>query len=196
MIASSMKRAIITFGVAIVAFVLGVACTYFLMKTTPAKAATWITVKPVSFGMAFDDKIMEQEWTFPSITGPNGQIKFLDRDKGTQLGYKLFAPIEPMPTAKMPEAYKRVKKLANGWTEGPGEQLEMDGRFRFSLSDADGFLLTRVYGPTEHLYAGSKNEVQSTIEDPIPQSIVDRTRSVEVGFEVDDCNPCKPHLYQ
>lgn len=81
-----------------------------------------------------------------------------------------------------------------GWTEGPSEQLELTGRFRFSLSDSDGFLLTRVYGPTEHLYAGLKNEVQSTIEDPIPQSIVDRTRSVEVGFDVDDCEPCKPHL--
>lgn len=191
-----MKRAIVTLGVAIIAFCLGVGCTYFLMRTPPPKPETWITVTPVSFGMAFDDKIMEQEWTFPGITGLSGQVKFLDRDKGTQLGYKLSVPIEPMPTAKMPEVYKRVKKLANGWTEGPGEQLEMDGRFRFSLSDADGFLLTRVYGPTEHLYAGSKNEVQSTIEDPIPQSIVGRTRKVEVGFEVDDCNPCKPHLEQ
>jgi hypothetical protein len=133
---------------------------------------------------------------FPEYQWAKRRSKLPHRDKGTQLGYKLSAPIEAMPTAKMPEVYKRVKKLANGWTEGPGEQLELDGRLRFSLSDADGFLLTRVYGPTEPLYAGSKNEVQSTIEDPIPQSIVDRTRKIEVEFEVDDCNPCKPHLYQ
>jgi hypothetical protein len=127
MIASSMKRAIITFGVAIVSFVLGVTATYFLMKTPPAKAATWITVTPISFGMAFDDKIMEQEWTFPTITGPNGQVKFLDRDKGTQLGYKLSAPIEAMPTAKMPEVYRRVRSWRMDGLKGLGTSLNSMG---------------------------------------------------------------------
>jgi hypothetical protein len=115
-----MRRALVIIGTAIIAFCLGSVCAFFLMRTPPAKAAEWITVKPVSFGMAIDDKIMEQEWTFPSITRPNGQIKFLDRDKGTQLGYKLSAPIDPMPTAKMPEAYRRER---NSPTDGRKGQV-------------------------------------------------------------------------
>ena len=139
---------------------------------------------------------MEQNWEFPTSKGPDGQVKFLDRDKGTQVGYKLSFPVDPKPVAQMPEAYRHIKKLSNGWTEGPPEQLELIGKFKFSLYDADGFLLSKVLGPTEYISAGSNNAVQNTVEDPIPPSIVDRTRKVEVGFEVDDCNPCKPHLGQ
>jgi hypothetical protein len=66
-----------------------------------------------------------------------------------------------------------------------------DGHFEFTLKDADGFVLLKMDGPTEHLYAASDNPVQGTTEGAVPKSVTERTKQVDVSFLVTSCNPCQ-----
>ncbi len=136
--------------------------------------------------------VSQQDFTFPATHKPSGQVKFIG-ENGVRIGYKLSLSIDAAPTAKLPEPYRRTKKLPNGFSEGPPEQLQFTGQFEFTLEDQDGFVVAKVSGPTEYLLANAKNTVQSVVVQPISQSIVDRTKKIEVSFSVDDCNPCSRH---
>jgi hypothetical protein len=92
----------------------------------------------------------------PTTTKSSGQVKFLIRDNGQQLGYVLKAAIKPSPTSALPEKYRRETKGDNGLVFGPPEQVVYDGHFEFTLKDADGFVLVTVSSPVEHLSAGPK----------------------------------------
>jgi hypothetical protein len=128
----------------------------------------------------------------PDTTKPSGRVKFLNRDKGEQLGYVLKLPIKPNPTSAFPAKYRQTTKDKNGLEFGPPDQVLYEGHFEFTLKDADGFVLLKMGGPVEHLSAGAENQVQGTTDDTIPQSVIERAKEVDVGFLVTACNPCEP----
>jgi len=118
-------------------------------------------------------------------------VKFLNRDKGEQLGYILKVPIKPNPTSALSAKYRKTTKDFNGLEVGPPDQVLYKGHFEFTLKDADGFVLMKLNGPVEHLSAAADNSVQGTTEETIPTSVVQRTKEVDVSFLVTFCNPCQ-----
>jgi hypothetical protein len=136
------------------------------------------------------DAVLNIDIPFPKTTKPSGRVKFLNRDKGQQLGYVLKLPIAPNPTSALPEKYRRKIKRPDGFEEGPPDQVLYEGHFEFTLKDADGFVLTKISGPTEHLSANSDNAVQGTTAEVVSESVIDRTKEVDVNFFATSCNPC------
>jgi hypothetical protein len=183
-----MKRAFIVAGVAIAAFILGSASVYLLLRE---RSFAWISVVSDGSGIAFETAALNGDIPWPGTTKPSGRVKFLNRDKGQQLGYVLKLPIKPNPTAALPEKYRHTTKGNNGLEFGPPDQVLYEGHFEFTLKDADGFVLLKVDSPTEHLSAGSDNPLQGTTEQTVPTSVVERTKEVDVGFVVTSCNPCQ-----
>jgi hypothetical protein len=107
---------------------------------------------------------------FPATTPPSGQVKFLNRDQGQQLGYVLKLPIGPNTTGR--------------------PLFNIEGNFEFTPKDADGFVLTKISGPTETLWVNSDNTVRGTTEEVVPESVIDRTKEVDVKFTATSCYPC------
>lgn len=54
-------------------------------------------------GIAMESTALNGDIPWPKTTKPSGRVKFLNRDKGEQLGYVLKLPIGPNPTAALPE---------------------------------------------------------------------------------------------
>lgn len=182
-----MKRAITIIGVAVVSFVVGATCMY-LLKRTPA--SRWISVTSDGAGFGLTEAALNGDIPWPKTTKPSGKVKFLNRDKGEQLGYVLNLPIGPNPTSALPEKYHRTTRDEKGVQWGPPDQVLYEGHFEFTLKDADGFVLTKLSGLTEHLSAGSDNSVQGTTEETVPSLVIERTKEVDVSFLVASCNPC------
>jgi|SRR5271157_3268268 len=183
-----MRRAITIIGVAVVSFILGATCLYLLKRMPTSR---WISVISDGGGIGFEIATFNPDIPMPKTTKPEGRVKFLNRDKGEQLGYVLKLPISPNPTSALPEKYRRTTKDEKGLEWGPPEQVLYEGHFEFTLKDADGFVLTKISGPTEHLSAGSDNPVQGTTEETVPGSVIQRTKEVGVSFLVTSCNPCE-----
>jgi hypothetical protein len=186
-----MKRALLFCGVAILFFVLGSACTYLVLRS-PSNTNRWIQVTSDAYGIGFNDKVVDVDFSLPKTKKPAGRIKFLNRDDRIQLGYMLTLPVESKPTSSLPEKYTRLRTLPDGTQIGPPDQVEYEGTFEFTLKDADGFVLKKLSGPKEYLTAGSQNQLQGTAEETIPPSIVERTKIVMVDFSATDCIPCDP----
>ena len=182
-----MKRAFTTIVVAIASFILGVTCMYLLKRTPTSR---WVSVTSDGKGFAMEDAAFNGDIPWPKTTKPSGRVKFLSRDKGEQLGYVLKLPISPNPTSALPEKYRRTTTDPRGYEVGPPDQVVYKGHFEFILKDADGFVLTKLSGPTGYLFAESDNSVQDTIEQGVPTSVVERTSEVDVSFVVTSCNPC------
>jgi hypothetical protein len=150
----------------------------------------WIPVVPNGAGLGFSTKVISIDFGIPDTKKPTGKVKFLNRDKGIQLGYILTLPIDPKPTKALPEKYTRLHTVEGGIQVGPPAQFEFQGNFNFTLKDADGFILLQLKGPEHYLEANSQNQVQGTVDDSVPPSIVKRTKIVEVEFYAADCIPC------
>jgi hypothetical protein len=188
-----MKRTFTIIGVAVVSFILGATCVYLMMR--PLRSL-WMTVKSDGAGFALTDAALNGDIPWPKTTHPSGRVKFLSRDKGEQLGYVLKLPIGPNPTSALPEKYRRTKKDKSGLEFGPPDQVLYEGHFEFTLKDADGFVLMKLSGPTEHISAASDNSVQGMTDETVPTSIIQRITEVDVGFLVTDCNPCQPNDWE
>ena len=182
-----MKRSLTIIGVAVVSFMVGATCVYLMMR---APGFRWMTVRSDGAGFGLTDAALNGDIPWPKTTPPSGRVKFLNRDKGEQLGYLLKLPIGPNPTSALPEKYRRTTKDKSGLEFGPPDQVLYEGHFEFTLKDADGFVLMKLSGPTEHISAASDNSVQGTTDDTVPGSVIQRTREVDVGFLVTSCNPC------
>jgi hypothetical protein len=188
-----MKRTFTIIGVAVVSFILGATCVYLMMRPPGFR---WMTAKSDGAGFALTDAALNGDIPWPETTHPSGRVKFLSRDKGEQLGYVLKLPMGPNPTSALPEKYRRTKKDKSGLEFGPPDQVLYEGHFEFTLKDADGFVLMKLSGPTEHISAASDNSVQGMTDGTVPTSIIQRIREVDVRFLVTDCNPCQPNDWE
>jgi hypothetical protein len=139
-----LKRTLTIPLVAIISFVLGAGCMYFLKRqpNMPASDA-WIGVTVTNFPMGYALDYPIGISPTPNVKGLTGKVKFLARDNGTQLGYLLTAPLDPIPTKSLPPKDQQQTKLPDGSTVGPPDQLHLEGQFDFILKDADGFELQR-----------------------------------------------------
>jgi hypothetical protein len=182
-----MKRSFVI-AVAITAFILGAASMHLLKRE---RSSVWISVVSDGEGIGFETAALNGDIPWPGTTKPSGRVKFLNRDKGEQLGYLIKLSIKPNPTAVLPEKYRRLTKGDNGLEFGPPDQVLYEGHFEFTLKDGDGFVLLKMESPTEHLSAGSNNLVQGTTEQTVPISVVEHTKEVDVGFLVTSCTPCE-----
>ena len=146
-----MKRLLTLFGVAVIAFVLGAAGMY-MFKREPKGGITseWIPVKAQEFGVSWAIDIIKTDIPEPKTDPPSGKVKFLDRDKGIQLGYVLKLPIKANPTSALPAKYLKTTKSAGGLEIGPPDQVHYVGNYTFTLKDADGFVLLEIPGPSEN----------------------------------------------
>jgi hypothetical protein len=134
--------------------------------------------------------VMKEDIPMPDVGKPQGRVKFLQRDKGIQIGYVLQLPIKPNPVSALPQKYRQETKLDNGLTVGPPDQVSYQGRFIFDLQDSDGFTLAKIVGPLEWFAAASDNPEQGTTDGTAPLSIVQRTKKIAVSFSAEKCNIC------
>jgi len=185
-----MKRTLTVAGITVVAFIVGASVMYLLKEQ---RSRVWISVVSDGAGFGMSSEALNGDIPWPETTKPSGRIKFLSRDKGEEFGYMLKLPIKPNPTAALPPKYRKTKrpKGDNGLEFGAPDQVLYEGHFEFTLKDADGFVLMKLNGPVEHLSAGSENSVQGTAEEVIPNSVIQRTKQVDVTFLVTSCNPCQ-----
>jgi hypothetical protein len=174
-------------AILLVAFILG-AIAMSLYKRE--RASRWISVVSDSAGFGMSNAALNGDIPWPHTTKPSGRVKFLNRDRGEQLGYILKLPIKPNPVSALPAKYRKTTKEENGLEFGPPDQVLYEGHFEFTLKDADGFVLIKMNGPVEHLSADSENQVQGTTDDVVPQTVIARTKEVNVSFLVTSCNPC------
>jgi hypothetical protein len=173
---------------AVAGFILGAWLMYSLKME---RSAAWISVASDGAGFGMSSEALKGDIPWPGTTKPSGRVKFLNRDKGEQLGYVLMLPIKPNPTSGLPAKYRQVTKGSDGFEYMPPEQVLYEGHFEFTLKDADGFVLMKVNGPVEHLSAAAENSVQGTVEEKVPSSVIKRTKEVDVSFLVTSCNPCQ-----
>lgn len=186
-----MKRALLIVCTLGVGVVIGGTAVFLLLRS-PANIDKWIAVVPNGTGLGFSTKAISVDFSMPDSKKPSGKVKFLSRDKGIQLGYILTLPIDPKPTKDLPAKYTHLKTIQGGMQVGPPDQVELQGNFEFTLKDTDGFVLFQLKGPEHYLVANSQNQVQGTVDEPVPPSIVKRTKIVEVEFYTADCVPCDP----
>ncbi|MGA2206754.1 MAG: hypothetical protein ABSG10_08485 [Terracidiphilus sp.] len=188
-----MKRLLIISGAAVLCFALGALAMYSVMRLKKTSVPDpWISVTDDDGGFRLELDAMRPDIPIPNASRPTGQVKFLSRDRGLQIGYKITLPIKPVPVSSLPAKYQRETKLENGLIEGPPSQVQYNGHFDFTLEDADGFVLAKVSAPPEWVSAGSDNKVQGTTEDVVSQSVAEKTKRVLVGYLVVSCNPCSP----
>ena len=181
------KKTLVRTVILVVAFILG-AISISLYKRD--RASRWISVVSDGAGFGMSNAALNGDIPWPHTTKPSGRVKFLNRDKGEQLGYILKLPIKPNPVSALPAKYRKTTKERNGLEFGPPDQVLYEGHFEFILKDADGFVLLKMSGPTEHLSADSENQVQGTTDDTVPGTVIARTKEVDVSFLVTSCNPC------
>jgi hypothetical protein len=186
-----MKRSLTLVGVAVIAFVLGAAGLY-MFKREPKGGITseWIPVKAQEFGVSWAIDIIKTDIPEPKTDPPSGKVKFLNRDRGIQLGYVLKLPIKANPTSALPAKYLKTTKSAGGLEIGPPDQVHYVGNYTFTLKDADGFVLLEIPGPSENVAAASDNSVQGITEGTIPPFVAERTKTILVRFTMDSCYPC------
>jgi len=184
----SMKRLLIISVVAVLSFVLGAGLVLFLKKATVP--AGWIAIVPDREAVLFDEAAMKDDIPPPSAGKPEGRVKFLQHDKGIQIGYVLKLPIKPNPVSALPQKYRQETKLASGFVIGPPDQISYTGDFTFVLQDNDGFTLAKIKGPPERLTAASDNPIQGETEQTVPQSIAEHTKKIAVSFEAEKCDVC------
>lgn len=187
-----MKRTLTLAGVALVAFIFGAASILYLQHTaSPTLTKGWITVIPDSSPTLFDMAVIKIDIPPPEPGKLEGRVKFLERDKGIQIGYILKLPMKPNPVSALPPKYRHETKLENGMTMGPPDQVSYTGKFTFNLEDEDGFTLAKITGPDERLTAGSGNQIQGATEDTISESVARRTKKIAVSFDASQCYPCE-----
>src|SRR5579864_3344372 len=157
-----MKSTLTLAGVAVIAFVIGATAMHLYKRE---RTHAWIPAVSDSDGIAFTSEALNGDIPWPKSTKPSGRVKFLNRDKGEQLGYILKLPIKPNPVSALPAKYRQTTKDKNGLEFGPPDQVLYEGHFEFTLKDADGFVLLKMNGPIEHLSAAAENEVQGTTDE-------------------------------
>ena len=110
-----MKPSLTLVGVAVIAFILG-ATGMYMFKREPKGAITseWIPVKAQEFGVSWAVDIIKTDIPEPKTDPPSGKVKFLNRDRGIQLGYVLNLPIKANPTSALPAKYLKTTKSAGG----------------------------------------------------------------------------------
>lgn len=183
-----MKRTLALASVAVVAFIIGATSMYLLHRE---RRFAWIAVVSDGGGFGMSSEALNGDIPWPGTTKPSGRVKFLNRDKGEQLGYVLKLPIKSNPVSALPAKYRKTTKDATGMEFGPPDQVLYEGHFQFTLRDGDGFVLLKMDGPVEHLSAAAENSVQGTTDQTVPDSVIQRTKEVDVGFLVTSCNPCQ-----
>jgi hypothetical protein len=185
-----MKRTLTLLIVAVMAFAIGIGGTYLVMRQSKPSNDGWIAVTVTNFPMGYALDYPIGISPTPNVKGLSGKVKFLTRDNGTQLGYILKAPLDPIPTKSLPLKDQQQTKLTDGSMVGPPEELHLEGQFDFILKDADGFELQRISALQLNLAAGDQNEKQGIADGTIPSSVQERTKRVEVSILIKNCYPC------
>ena len=188
LVAIRMKRGLTLAGVAFVALIVGATSMYLFQR---GRRYAWISVVSDGKGFGMSSEALNGDIPWPDTTKPSGRVKFLNRDKGEQLGYVLELPIKPNPVSALPARYRKTTKDATGMEFGPPDQVLYAGHFEFTLKDGDGYVLLKMDGPVEHLSAAAENSVQGTTDQTVPDSVIRRTKEVDVDFLVTSCNPCQ-----
>lgn len=149
-----------------------------------------MTAVPDTTPTLFDMAVMKADIPPPEPGRLEGRVKFLERDKGIQIGYVLKLPMKANPVSALPAKYRHETKLESGMTIGPPDQVSYTGKFTFRLEDGDGFTLAKITGPDESLTAASDNPIQGATEDTVPESVAKRTKKIAVSFDASKCNLC------
>jgi hypothetical protein len=185
-----MKRILTIITIAVTSFVLGAGCMYMVKRQPRPKTDEWITVIPDTNPMGYATAALVEDVPTPWAESLTGKVKFVNHDNGIQLGYVLKIPIKPVLVSTLPGKYRKSEKLANGFTVGPPDKLNLEGHYIFTLKDSDGFVLQKLSSPDTNLETGTDNPKQSMTETTIAPSVAERTKSVVVEFLVTKCYPC------
>ena len=187
-----MKRLLIIIGVAVVSFITGAVCMFLLMRQPAASVPKdWIKIVPAETPVLFDMTAIRHDIPMPTPGTIEGTAKYLERDKGIQVGYRLKLPIKPNPVSALPEKYRKTSDYGNGFTVGPPDQVSYTGKFTFDFQDADGFSLGKITGQPEILTAAADNSIQGMTDETVSQSIAERAKKIAVSFDAEKCNLCQ-----
>jgi hypothetical protein len=185
------KRAIITFGIAILAFLLGAMSILLLRRASNSSVPQgWMNIVPATDPVMFDMAAIKSDIPVPKPGRLSGRVKFLSRDNDLQIGYTLKLPMNPNPVSALPERYRRTTQIS-GFDVGPPDQVIYTGAFTFILRDGDGFTLAKIKGPSENISSASDNPIQGTTEATVPESAAEHTKQIAVSFDAEKCNVCE-----
>jgi hypothetical protein len=176
-------------AVSLASLILG-AIGMFLIVTHSRVPKTWLPLSTDGGGIGFETQAIASGIPMPKISKPEGKAKFLDRDGGIALGYIISVPIEKLYVSTLPEKYRKMTDLGNGFQLGPPEQVIYFGHFDFTLKDADGFALMTLSSDKEDLSAGQNNPLQGATKGTVTPSIAKHTKSILVNLVIESCNPC------
>jgi hypothetical protein len=129
----------------------------------------------------------------PEIKNINGNAKFINRNNGYFIGYKINFDIAHLDTTKINAKYLRNKpEVVNGInTTALGiKEVTYDISFEFTLIDKDGFEIEKIKSATETVQSGEKNEFQNTIEKPVSLKTIESTKSIKLILSIDKCLNC------
>jgi hypothetical protein len=85
-----MKRALTIIGVAVASFILGATFVLFVKRAPDSTIPKdWITIIPDRNPTLFDISAMKSDIPPPQPGKLEGRVKFLENDKGIQIGYVL-----------------------------------------------------------------------------------------------------------
>jgi hypothetical protein len=106
-----LKRiALLAVGV-FIGIVVGVACTYALMRRDSYK---WIELQIDLFGVSYANEVFaESDIPLPDLKTPHGQAKFVDRGigKGKELGFVVRASMDKLDKSKLPRKIQKVEAM-------------------------------------------------------------------------------------
>jgi hypothetical protein len=139
---------------------------------------SWMELKREGPGFLLMGKALDADLPLPHTTPPTGQAKFLNRGtgKGTEFGYLVKTKTDKLDVSRIPEKYFAVVYSAH---------------LEFTLKDADGFVPLTTNSPSLELWSGRENILQGIAEHPIPDTAVERTKSIFVRLVADECETCR-----
>lgn len=183
----------------LLAFLLGIVLCYFYtyyVKFNIKNKWTEFNDLPLSgdnSAIAFTE-LPAWDIAFPDIEKFNGKVKFIEPKDGSSdklaIGYIFNVSIKSINKDKLPEKYKKGKKLKNGWTMAPLEQATYSVHFEFKLFDKDGFMLNELKGPEQSLETGRINKLQEQSIQLISIELARRTVGIRPRLIIDRCISC------
>ena len=127
------KRPFFVAGIEFASFILGAGCMFLLNRESKLTVPTgWISVASEGGGIGYESDALRADIPLPKNEAPQGRVKFLNRDKGIQLGYVLKLPMKPVPVSTLPEKYRKNTKFGD-FEVGPPEQVQYVGHYDFVL---------------------------------------------------------------
>ncbi|MCI0560510.1 MAG: hypothetical protein MN733_18645 [Nitrososphaera sp.] len=149
---------------------------------------------PASPGYGFSpEALFDVDIKLPDIKTLTGKAKFIDEPGRIRLGYLITVVVEKLDLTKLPEKYRKERKVktkAGEFTVVPSEQVFYAVRFEFTFRDKDNFALFTIKSPIHDLSSGKENQFQSIVEEPIPYNVAVRTSEIMFSMSIDKCLTC------